>query len=94
LKETFLQRSNAKRAVSDEKILKNGYVLLNEIGETVRGEELFYSITVTRKGDAISSGSQVYTFRVPLSEFLTILNFSSSRITLASPGTIYKSYMT
>lgn len=79
------------------KVLEDGYRLLNEIGETVRGEPLLYSVTVTETGAAISSGysstGNVITVQVPLEKFLSFVSFSSYRMVLRSPTAIYKMIM-
>ena len=88
------KRRVAKNLILNNVILKDGYVLLNKIGETIRGEEIKYSITVSKTGEALSTGSTgtggVYTWTIPLSKFLTLLNFTTKRMVLKSPTTIYK----
>lgn len=83
---------------TSEKVLKDGYILLNEIGETIRGEPLLYSVTVTETGAAISSGSantgKVISVKVPIETFLSFVSYGSSyRMVLQSPTTIYKMIM-
>ena len=86
-------RRVAKKLILNKAILTDGYILLNEIGETIRGEEIKYSITASKTGAALSKGQAtggVYTWTVPLSEFINLLNFTSQRITLKDSSTIYK----
>lgn len=80
--------------IKNDVILNDGYILLNKIGEQIRGEEIFYSITTTATGEALSKGpaatGEVYTWQVPLATFLNMVNFSAHRITLKAPATIQK----
>lgn len=93
-KEIFKRKRASKKSINNEQILTEGYVLLNQIGEIIRGEEIFYSVTLSKTGAAISSGASgtggVYTWKISLKEFLGMLNFSSTRITLKSSTTLYK----
>ena len=92
--EMLKNRRIAKKMINNKVILTEGYILLNKIGETIRGEEIFYSITVSKTGQALSTGSVgtggVYTWKIPLSEFINLLNFTSQRIVLKDSSTIYK----
>lgn len=92
--EMLKNRRIAKKMINNKVILTEGYILLNKIGETIRGEKIFYSITVSKSGQALSTGSVgtggVYTWQVPLSEFINLLNFTSQRIVLKDSSTIYK----
>lgn len=92
--EMLKNRRIAKKMINNKVILTEGYTLLNKIGETIRGEEILYSITVSKSGQALSTGSAgtggVYTWQVPLSEFINLLNFTSRRIVLKDSSAIYK----
>jgi hypothetical protein len=33
--------------ITNTAVLQEGYILLNKIGEKIRGEEILYSVTVT-----------------------------------------------
>ena len=46
-------RRIARDKLLNKTILQDGYILLNKIGEIVRGETIKYSITVTKTGAAI-----------------------------------------
>lgn len=87
-------RRVAKKMIDNKTILTDGYVLLNKIGETIRAEEIYYSVTVSKTGSALTSGAAgtggVYTWKVPLSQFINLLNFTSTRIVLKDSSTIYK----
>ena len=85
-------RRVAKKMISNQSILRDGYILLNKIGETIRAEEIFYSITVSKTGKSLTSGETggVYSWKIPLSEFINILNFTSRRIVLKDSSTIYR----
>lgn len=85
-------RRIAKKMITNQSILVDGYVLLNKIGETIRAEEIFYSITVSKTGESLSSGKTggVYSWKIPLSEFINLLNFTSRRIVLKDSSAIYK----
>lgn len=89
---TMLQKRRiAKDMITNQTILLDGYVLLNKIGETIRAEEIYYSITVSKSGEGLASGAQdVYTIKIPLSEFTQFLNFTKERIVMKNPSTIYK----
>ena len=90
----MIKRQHVEKMINNKVILTEGYTLLNKIGETIRGEEIFYSITVSKSGQALSTGSVgtggVYTWQVPLSEFINLLNFTSQRIVLKDSSAIYK----
>lgn len=80
-----------KSKLIGKNILTSGYQLLNEIGETIRGEEILYSITFTKTGKNIadSGANEVYTWKIPMEEFINLLSFSPNRITLKESTTIY-----
>ena len=80
----------SKKNVNNREILWEGYRLLNEIGETLRGEEIMYSITFTKTGKQIGNSTEVYTWTVPMSEFFNLVRFSETRITLRDSSVIYK----
>jgi hypothetical protein len=80
----------SKKSINNKEILWEGYKLLNEIGETLRGEEIMYSITFTKTGEVISDSNEVYTWTVPMSEFFNLVRFSETRITLRDSSVIYK----
>ena len=99
---TLLETQNmlkAKRVAQEQiknvNLLRDGYVLLNQIGETIRGEKIVYSITFTQTGEKISSMPQgVYTWRMDLSEVLNLFSYSRTRIVLKSPTTLYNMMQT
>ena len=71
--------------ILNTKVLEDGYILLNEIGEKIRGEQILYSVTITATGNSIiSSGSgEVITLQLPLQTFLKdYVYFSHSRMTV------------
>ena len=85
-------RRIARDKLLNKTILQDGYILLNKIGEIVRGETIKYSITVTKTGAAIqeSHADEIYTTIVPLSEFLNYMSFTSQRIILRDSSALYK----
>ena len=83
-------RQVARESITNKSIFIDGYKLLNKIGETIRGEEIVYSVTVSKTGAALSKSSDVYTWKVPMSKFLDLLNFSSTRMYMKGSSTIYK----
>lgn len=93
-KNALVKKRVAKDALMNQSLMTEGYVLLNQIGESLRGEEILYSVTITKTGKALSSGMSgtggVYTWKVPLSEFLNMINFTSRRMTLKSSSSLYK----
>lgn len=93
-KNVLVRKRVAKDALMNQSLMTEGYVLLNQIGESLRGEEILYSVTITKTGKALSSGMSgtggVYTWKVPLSEFLKMINFTSRRMTLKSSSSLYK----
>ena len=93
-KNALVKKRVAKDALMNQSLMTEGYVLLNQIGESLRGEEILYSVTITKTGKALSSGMSgtggVYTWKVPLSEFLKMINFTSRRMTLKSSSSLYK----
>ena len=93
-KNVLVRKRVAKDALMNQSLMTEGYALLNQIGESLRGEEILYSVTITKTGKALSSGMSgtggVYTWKVPLSEFLKMINFTSRRMTLKSSSSLYK----
>lgn len=85
-------RRMAKEMILNKTVLRDGYILLNKIGEIIRGEEILYSVTVTSTGEAISSATagEVYTWTIPMSEFINLMSFTSRRIVLKDSMTIYR----
>ena len=85
----------AKELIEQSTVLTDGYVLLNEIGEVIRNEEIIYNVTTSSTGEALSSVSigEVYTWKIPLSEFIHLLSFSGQRISLKTPSAIHKYLM-
>lgn len=87
------KKRQAKALITNTSILSDGYILLNKIGEKIRGEEILYSVTVTSTGSGIASGSAggVITVQVNLQTFLqNYVNFSHTRITLRDSSALYK----
>lgn len=87
------KKRQAKALITNTKILEDGYILLNKIGEKIRGEEILYSVTVTQTGSGIASGNAggVITVQVNLQTFLqNYVNFSHTRITLRDSAALYK----
>lgn len=80
----------SKKNINNREVLWEGYKLLNEIGETLRGEEIMYSITFTKTGESIGNSTEVYTWTVPMSEFFNMVRFSETRITLRDSSVLYK----
>lgn len=93
-KAVLKNRQVARESITKQSIFIDGYTLLNKIGETIRGEEIVYSITVSKTGAALSKGAGktggVYTWKMPMSKFLNLLNFSSTRMYMKGSSTIYK----
>lgn len=92
VQEMLKNKKVAKKMITNQSILIDGYILLNKIGEIIRAEEITYSITVSQTGESLTSGNTggVYTWKIPLSEFINILNFTSQRIVLKDSSAIYK----
>lgn len=91
--EMLKNRRLARESILNQAVLLDGYELLNRIGETIRAEQILYSITVTKTGEAlsqVSTGNQVYTLTVPFQEFVKLLNFPTRRITMKAPTAIFK----
>ena len=81
----------AQELLSQKSLLSDGYILLNKIGERIRGETILYNITISKTGAALSSGDTggVITIKVPLEEFLNITQISSGNIKMKKTSTIY-----
>lgn len=83
-----------------QRVLTEGYKLLNNIGETFRNEQINYRITITSGGDKLlgatstgglsTTGSDVYTFTVPMEKFLKFVNATSWESSLKGADAIYK----
>ena len=66
--------SEAKRQAKYQAYVRKGYILLNKIGESIRGKEISYQLIV-RTGD----GSAVYDWKgVSLDDFLELTTISDS----------------
>lgn len=93
-KATLQNQKVAKESITKQTIFIDGYKLLNRIGEIIRGEEIVYSVTISKTGAALSKGMDrtggVYTWKIPMSKFLNLVNFSSTRMYLKGSATIYK----
>lgn len=94
VKEQYRNLKTAKTFISNQVILKEGYILLNEIGENIRGQKITYSITMSKTGEALSTGGAgtqgVITWQIPMEEFLNLLTSSSRRLMLRSSSALYK----
>lgn len=92
INELFKNRRIAATQLNNRSILTEGYILLNKIGETLRGEEIIYSITITSTGKDIINSAQgeVFTYQLKLEDFLKTLTFTSRRIILQKPTAIHK----
>ena len=91
--ELLKKKRQAKALITNTRVLKNGYILLNKIGEKIRGEEILYSVTVTQTGKGIASGSAggVYTVQVNLQTFLKeYVSFTHTRMVLRDSTALYK----
>ena len=84
-------RKVANKNLQGETILRDGYILLNKIGETIRGDEIIYSITVAPNGEDISTATGgVFTWQGKIEEFLNFVNISAYRIRLREGQKFYK----
>lgn len=68
-----------------DNLVREMYVFLNEVGETLRNEQIMYQVTLTQgKGK-----SQVITsFELPLEKFLEITSATHTRLTLSKTKTV------
>lgn len=82
-----------KKLIEGRDVLQSGYVLLNKIGEQIRGEEITYSVTITAQGEALSTASKIYTMTTNLDEFLNMQNATSRRLVMKDPTTLYNQYI-
>lgn len=74
----------AKEAVSNTIILE-GYRILNEIGESIRGEKITYSITLTSTGhwgSATAPAGDVITWTMDYSAFSKLVKIGTKRLTV------------
>lgn len=68
-----------------DKLVKDMYVFLNQVGETLRGEEILYAVTLTTgKGKS----QTMTTFQLPLEQFLSITSATHTRLTLSKTKTL------
>ena len=89
----YLKRSQSRAKISGKKIMIDGYELLNNIGEQIRGEKILYTLIVTSDGKKIGSSDiqKTYTAKIPFSEFLnTITTSGRQRLVLKDSSTIVK----
>lgn len=81
----------AAQEVIDNSIINDGYRILNEIGESIRGQKITYSITVTSTGhwgSADGPAGEVITWEMDYSAFSKLLHTGTKRITLKDSSTI------
>lgn len=90
----YKRRRVAKDLITTSSILTDGYILLNKIGEKIRGTSITYKIITTTQGSAVSQlkpGEQAYEWNVPLEVFLKVTNaIEKSRLVLRSTTTVHK----
>ena len=84
---------NSQSLTTSKEVLDDGYELLNEIGESIRGKQLLYSITVIPRGQGITltdkRTKKIVTFTVPMETLLTITRYTSTRMFLQGRSKIY-----
>lgn len=81
----------AAQEIIDNSVIMDGYRILNEIGESIRGEKITYSITITSTGhwgSADASAGQVITWDMDYSVFSKMIKTGSKRLILADSATI------
>lgn len=81
----------AAQEVINNSIINEGYRILNEIGESIRGEKITYSITVTSTGhwgSADGPAGQVITWEMDYSTFSQFIHTGTKRMTLKDSATI------
>lgn len=62
-------------------IVENGYKLLNNIGESIRQEQLLYTIVITTTGEKISSmNGDVYSFTISGEKFLELIGHAGQEL--------------
>lgn len=90
---TMYQKQNAI-TLNMQKLLTEGYQLLNNIGERIRGQELEYHIVLTDTGGAVRSSSVVTSFWLTMEQLLKYYaNFSGQRIRAKTGKGIYQELM-
>lgn len=74
-----------KTDLKTDKLIKEMYIFLNEVGETLRGESLIYQVTLsTGKGQS----KNMTTFELPLEKFLELTTATHTRLILSRTKTI------
>lgn len=83
---------NSESLKTSQEILNEGYKLLNEVGESIRGEQLLYSVTVIPRGGGktLTTANKVVTFTIPMETLLTITKYTSTRMVLQGRSKIYQ----
>lgn len=80
-----LNYQEKKTDLKTENLVKEMYIFLNQVGETLRGETIKYQITLTTgKG----SSQQMRTYQLSLEDFLNITQATHTRLTLKRTQTI------
>lgn len=94
---TFILSTTRTQYINEDaqRIIIDGYKLLNTIGETFRNEQINYKITIITKGNKLSEAAldpdaNIYTFVVPMEKFLKFANTTVWNSALQSSGPIYK----
>lgn len=80
----------AQQAINNS-IINEGYRILNEIGESMRGKKITYSITVTSTGhwgSAEGPAGQVITWDMDYSTFSRFIHTGTKRLVLKDSATI------
>ena len=80
----------AQQAINNS-IINEGYRILNEIGESIRGEKITYSITVTSTGhwgSAEGPAGQVITWDMDYSTFSRFIHTGTKRLILKDSANI------
>lgn len=74
-----------KTNLKTDTLIKEMYIFLNEVGETLRGESIIYQVTLsTGKGQS----KHMTTFELPLEKFLDLTTATHTRLTLSKTKTI------
>lgn len=74
-----------KNELKTNQLVKEMYIFLNEVGETLRGESIVYQVTLsTGKGQS----KHMTTFELPLEKFLDLTTATHTRLTLSKTKTI------
>lgn len=94
LENAYLEVLNEAQEVEGAKLIAEGYKLMNHIGETLRGDQIIYSVTIPYDGTYITWNGTMDEFigKWNGSQYTGMVNFSKRRMYLKSTKNLLTKY--